>query len=36
MYLCHMDDIIVLNDGYENMTKIPKTIEEIEDIMKLT
>lgn len=28
------DDIIVLDNGCENMTKIPKTIEEIEEIMK--
>lgn len=28
------DDIIITNDGYENMTKIPRTIQEIEEIMK--
>ena len=29
----HVDDILITEDGYENLTTAPKTIEEMEDII---
>lgn len=32
--VCVLDDVLVTKDGYENLTTAPKTIEEMEKIMK--